>query len=631
MDVSATIRTPDKDVNSNNNNNKGLQSRLRSVKRQLFHGSSSKRSSSSTTATTTPRKKSYSPLKTPLNDHDDDDDFAPSLSARATGDDDDTVATTPSHADRILRSPPRAIRNLSTPRIDDDDDATRDEEDGGGDVVVAAGSDDATDGSPAPTRRGPVAPSPREATPEASRRRRDGRCDTPPPRLVGRDDGRGGRSSRGGRGVLRRGGMDTIVERPQDESSVSSTTSTEIVDNRSPAAADEEEDEDPAASLVAALRRAAPLGAVRTLLARHPDAADDGRALFEAVRRGAPAAVVEEVLRACPGALFASSYEETADLFYDPLSYAKTYRREDAEVTALLERPLSHWRDEKKAPVEDRRPTTPVPASPADADPFVVHRRETRRVLRALRASEDEARERFLERLEEAHRRSLQTQLVAVDGMHRRFLRQAHERTRRELARHEKATNERSAALERAVRDARDDAVARVEAVVRALERRLDERERERRRRDDDRVRFVPQFLVPAMAGNDPSPSPLPFPVYPPVSPTDETRECECEEERLLLSDNPRGTDEWSSITESCFGRGTSSETCRSVAPDPDHRDRPPRSTRHRGALGGLCPRATRLDCARMLRSVRAKCAVASSSSTPRRSTVDRSPAFVPL
>lgn len=90
-----------------------------------------------------------------------------------------------------------------------------------------------------------------------------------------------------------------------------------------------------------ALHNRPPLDTIKFMIGLNPDAAGVPRqgpsALQIAVRHHASIEVVEEVIRACPYALF------TGNGTYDPLTYAKIWRRDEAELIKVLERPISYW------------------------------------------------------------------------------------------------------------------------------------------------------------------------------------------------------------------------------------------------------------------------------------------------
>lgn len=102
-----------------------------------------------------------------------------------------------------------------------------------------------------------------------------------------------------------------------------------------------------------ALHNRPPLSIIKFMVGLNPNAAGVPRsgpsALQIAVRHHASLEVVEEIIRACPYALF------TGNGTYDPLTYAKIWRREDEDLIKMLERPISYWISGEESP-----PTSPV-------------------------------------------------------------------------------------------------------------------------------------------------------------------------------------------------------------------------------------------------------------------------------
>jgi hypothetical protein len=93
--------------------------------------------------------------------------------------------------------------------------------------------------------------------------------------------------------------------------------------------------------LLLVLKNHPPLHVVEFMLSINPRAADiplkGPTALQVAVENNASVAVCRVILKVCPLALVAT-YSG-----YDPLHYAKIWRREETELLELLDKPLSYW------------------------------------------------------------------------------------------------------------------------------------------------------------------------------------------------------------------------------------------------------------------------------------------------
>eukprot|EP00978_Attheya_sp_CCMP212_P018081 scaffold49056_cov47-Attheya_sp.AAC.2 len=195
-----------------------------------------------------------------------------------------------------------------------------------------------------------------------------------------------------------------------------------------------------------ALKNHSPFHVVQLMLKLNPKAASVPKngpsALQVGVRSNASIETIEEVIRACPFALFSSNGT------YDPLTYAKIWRRKEQELIDLLSKPLSHWvvTDEKvvsgsEQQFERSKPTSKsmrrLPSSlkhekveldnikriaaaiiRAQKKHTVAARSERDEIhaeIKGMEAREKTAREEQLEKIATQEKQHFGTQLVAID------------------------------------------------------------------------------------------------------------------------------------------------------------------------------------------------------------------------
>ena len=209
--------------------------------------------------------------------------------------------------------------------------------------------------------------------------------------------------------------------------------------------------------LLLVLKNRPPVHVVEYMLSINPRAADipekGPSALQVAVRYNASLAVIRALVKACPLALVATHTG------YDPLMYAKIWRRDETELLELLSQPLSYWMNQQdeetivaakehpKLPViaaatgsTKPRPTTTtnatartnavkeeefnnikaiaatiVRAQKRQAHTIQVHKHQVEASLQGFQAWNAQERAKQLEKLEKHHADHFRTQLIALD------------------------------------------------------------------------------------------------------------------------------------------------------------------------------------------------------------------------
>lgn len=209
--------------------------------------------------------------------------------------------------------------------------------------------------------------------------------------------------------------------------------------------------------LILVLKNRPPPHVIEFMLSLNPHAADippqGPSPLQVAVRHNASVDVIRLVIQACPLALVATHSG------YDPLMYAKIWRREEPELMALLSKPLSYWvqrhKDASSRVFLDSDSTTTTRTPPAiqasskytattpseeevnnikkiaaaivraqknQVAALQQHRREVDEQLENLKRKQQQERLHQLRELERLQQQHFKAQLVALDMKERRIL-----------------------------------------------------------------------------------------------------------------------------------------------------------------------------------------------------------------
>lgn len=246
--------------------------------------------------------------------------------------------------------------------------------------------------------------------------------------------------------------------------------------------------------LLLVLKNRPPPHVVEFMLSINPHAADvpeqGPSALQVAVRYHASVAVIRIVIQACPLALVATHTG------YDPLMYAKIWRREEQELIELLSKPLSYWMKKQsmvttaqsdmpviesaKTPKRTTAATrnaavkeeefnnikaiaaTIVRAQKRQAQAIQVHKNQVEAMLEEFQSWNAQERAKQLEKLEKHHAQHFKTQLIALDMKEKAMLAR--------VKAMEKRIN-KTMELSKQVRDVRD---RRQDAAITRLERNVE-------------------------------------------------------------------------------------------------------------------------------------------------------------